>query len=74
MSTVNKRVKHVKPLTEPSVDLYELAQTVPAEEFETRRQVREFIWRMVLLDRMNRPIQETRARVSRKQTSVCRRH
>jgi hypothetical protein len=55
MSTVTKRVKQVKPLTEPSVDLYEFAQTLPAEEFETRRQVREFIWRMVLLDRMNRP-------------------
>ena len=74
MSTVNKRVKQVKPLNEPSVELYELAQTVPAEEFETRRQVREFIWRIVLLDRMNRPIQETRARGSRKQTSVYRRH
>jgi hypothetical protein len=55
MSTVTKRAKQVKPLTEPSLDLYELAQTLPAEEFDTRRQVREFIWRMVLLDRMNRP-------------------
>jgi len=74
MSTVTKSVKQVKPLTEPSVGLYELAQTLPAEEVATLKQVREFTWRKVLLDRMNRPIQQTRARVARKQTSVFNRH
>ena len=74
MSTVTKSVKQVKPLAEPSVELYELAQSLPAEEFATLKQVREFIWRKVLLDRMNHPTQQTRARVARKQTSVRNRH
>jgi hypothetical protein len=74
MSTATKSVKQVKPLAEPSIELYELAQTLPAEECATLKQVREFIWRKVLLDHMNLPIQETRARVARKQTSVCKRH
>jgi hypothetical protein len=73
MSTVTKNVKQV-PLPELSVDLHELAETLPAEEFARLRQVREFIWRKVLLDRMNRPIQQARARVVRKQTSVFNRH
>jgi hypothetical protein len=74
MSTVTKNVKQVKALPEPSVDLHELAETLPAEEFATLKQVREFIWRKALLDRMNRPTHQTRARVVRKQTSVCNRH
>jgi hypothetical protein len=74
MSPMTKSVTQVKPLAEPSVDLYELAQTLPAEEFATLKQVREFIWRKVLLDRMNRPTQQTRARVARKQTSECNWH
>jgi len=74
MSTVTKNVKQVKPLSEPSVDLRELAETLPAEEFAKVKQMREFIWRKVALDRMNHSIQQTRARVVRKQTSVCNRH
>jgi hypothetical protein len=74
MSTVTKSVNHVRPPAEPSVDLYDLAQTFPAEEFATLEQVREFISRKILLDRMNRPNQQTRARVARKQASVCNRH
>ena len=73
MSTVTKNVKQV-PLPELSVDLCELAETLPAEDFAPLKQVREFIWRKVLLDRMNRSIQQTRAGVVRKQTSVCNRH
>jgi hypothetical protein len=73
MSTVTTNIKQV-PLPELSVDLHELAETLPAEDFALLKQVREFIWRKVLLDRMNRPIQQTRAGVVRKQTSVCNRH
>jgi hypothetical protein len=74
MSTVTKSVKQVKPLAEPSVELYELAQTLPAEKLAILKQVREFIWRKVLLDRMNYPTQQTYERVARKQTSVFNRH
>ena len=74
MSTVTKNVKQVKPLSEPSVDLRELAETLPAEEFARLKQMREFTWRKFLLEHMNRSIQQTRARVVQKQTSVFKRH
>jgi hypothetical protein len=56
MSTVTKNVKQLKPPPEPSLDLDVLAETLPAEEPSTLKQVREFIWRKVLLDCMNRTI------------------
>ena len=43
MSTVTKSIKQVKPLPEPSVDLIEIAETWPAGQFATVKQVREFI-------------------------------
>jgi hypothetical protein len=57
MSTVTKSVKQANPPPEPSVDLYELAETLPAEQFAAHKLVREFIGRKVALDRMNRTIQ-----------------
>jgi alkylation response protein AidB-like acyl-CoA dehydrogenase len=49
MPTVTESVKQVnsakqvKPLPEPNVDFYELAETLPAEERATLKQVREFM-------------------------------
>ena len=47
MSIVTEGLKPVKALPEPSVDFYELAETLPAEELATLEQVREFMQRKV---------------------------
>jgi alkylation response protein AidB-like acyl-CoA dehydrogenase len=47
MSIVTEGVKPVKPPPEPSVDFYELAETLPAEEIATLKQVRESMQRKV---------------------------
>jgi alkylation response protein AidB-like acyl-CoA dehydrogenase len=36
-------IKQPKPLPEPNVDFYELAETLPADELATLKQVREFM-------------------------------
>ena len=43
MSSPNEGHKPAKPFPEPNVDFYELAETLPAEELATLRQVREFM-------------------------------
>ena len=36
-------IKQPKPLPEPNVDFYELAETLPADELAALKQVREFM-------------------------------
>ena len=43
MSSVKEGIKQPKPLPEPNVDFYELAETLPADELATLKQVREFM-------------------------------
>jgi glutaryl-CoA dehydrogenase len=43
MATERKEIKQAKPLPEPNVDFYELSETLPAEEREVVKQVREFM-------------------------------
>jgi alkylation response protein AidB-like acyl-CoA dehydrogenase len=40
-------IKQPKPLPEPNVDFYELAETLPADELATLKQVREFMRKQV---------------------------
>src|SRR6266542_2162521 len=43
MATERKEIKQPKPLPAPNVDFYELSETLPAEEREVVKQVREFM-------------------------------
>ena len=43
MSTVGRDIKAPKPLPPPNNDFYQLAETLPAEELATLRQVRSFM-------------------------------
>src|SRR6266571_4702360 len=43
MATERKAIKQPKPLPAPNVDFYELSETLPAEEREVVKQVREFM-------------------------------
>ena len=43
MATERKEIKQSKPLPAPNVDFYELSETLPAEEREVVKQVREFM-------------------------------
>src|SRR2546423_6957465 len=43
MATERKQIKQPKPLPAPNVDFYELSETLPAEEREVVKQVREFM-------------------------------
>jgi len=43
VSSVKEGPKQPKPLPEPNVDFYELAETLPPEELATLKQVREFM-------------------------------
>ena len=43
MATERKEIKQSKPLPAPNVDFYELTETLPAEEKEVLKQVREFM-------------------------------
>src|SRR6266478_949676 len=43
MATERKEIKQPKPLPAPNVDFYELSETLPAEEIEVVKQVREFM-------------------------------
>jgi glutaryl-CoA dehydrogenase len=43
MATERRETKQPKPLPPPNVDFYELAETLPAEEKEVVKQVREFM-------------------------------
>ncbi len=43
MATERKAIKQPKPLPAPNVDFYELSETLPAEEREIVKQVREFM-------------------------------
>jgi alkylation response protein AidB-like acyl-CoA dehydrogenase len=43
MATERKEIKQSKPLPTPNVDFYELSETLPAEEREVVKQVREFM-------------------------------
>ncbi len=43
MATERREIKQPKPLPAPNVDFYELSETLPAEEREVVKQVREFM-------------------------------
>ncbi|HBB94984.1 MAG TPA: acyl-CoA dehydrogenase, partial [Blastocatellia bacterium] len=43
MATERREIKQPKPLPAPNVDFYELTETLPAEEREVVKQVREFM-------------------------------
>jgi len=43
MATEKREIKQPKPLPAPNVDFYELSETLPAEEREVVKQVREFM-------------------------------
>jgi alkylation response protein AidB-like acyl-CoA dehydrogenase len=43
MATERREIKQPKPLPAPNVDFYELTETLPAEEREVLKQVREFM-------------------------------
>src|SRR5438552_8760268 len=43
MATERREIKQPKPLPAPNVDFYELSETLPAEEKEVVKQVREFM-------------------------------
>src|ERR1700681_218330 len=43
MATERREIKQPKPLPSPNVDFYELTETLPAEEREVVKQVREFM-------------------------------
>src|SRR5579859_1731270 len=43
MSSAKEGIKQPRPLPEPNVDFYELAETLPADERATLKQVREFM-------------------------------
>jgi len=40
---MSEDIKQPKPLPQPNVDFYELAETLPADELATLKQVREFM-------------------------------
>src|SRR5258708_16472777 len=43
MASDKRAIKQPKPLPAPNVDFYELSETLPAEEREVVKQVREFM-------------------------------
>jgi glutaryl-CoA dehydrogenase len=43
MATERREIKQTKPLPAPNVDFYELTETLPAEEKDVLKQVREFM-------------------------------